>query len=535
MDPVEQQAQELAKTIRELKDAKESHSGDIRNLSGALESVKLALHGVQQAQEARARQESEQRVGSESELGAYVARSAPSAQHRDSYRVSDAGAVRILGHFEDVVGPDQTVHKVWRAGLLDDPDARSESQLRLQRAVTRRSIARTAMAMRGRSKPFTPALDAEVLEAARALGNPEVARIFSDTVTNGATWVPEVTVPELERELMIPTGTVGIFRRRVVQGGTLRIPRITGRVRFGIKAAPTVNDPAGDGLSNLGDSSVTIDTVSSAGGIQLDRDWEEDSIIAVLPEITAAIAAGWRWAEDDSIINGDTAGTHQDAIAQWDPRGMLGGTAGLGGSADHRRRWLGLRARALDLQAVTSLGATDQGAAKTWAGLKAALAKLGSANMMLGYADNTANIVALVSWEYFFNTMIEFAEFASWDKVGDLASLITGKLGNMGGMPGGLLPMQVGFVAGFIPVCIAPAITADLAATGLYTASGSTTGMLQLDRSRYEYVVRKGLTLEQEIDVRNNTHTVVARGRSLFRSMDPVGAGIRDVHYSYNL
>jgi hypothetical protein len=186
-------------------------------------------------------------------------------------------------------------------------------------------------------------------------------------------------------------------------------------------------------------------------------------------------------------------------------------------------------------RSLTSLGATDQGAAKTWAGLKAALAKLGSANMMLGYADNIANIVVLASWEYFFNTMIEFPEFASWDKVGDLASIITGKLGSVGGTPGGLLPMQVGFVSGFIPVCIAPAITADLAATGLYTGSGATTGMLQLDRSRYEYVLRKGLTIEQEVDIRNNTHTVVARGRSLFRALDAPAAGIRDVHYSFNL
>lgn len=532
MDALESQAQELAKTIKDLRDAKERDGKELGELRAGMEAVKLAMHGLQQSQEARARAEVESRLGPDSELSAYVARSAPAAQHAQHYRATDAGAVRLTGHYEEVVGPDRTVHRVWTPGLLDDVEARSESQLRLQRAVTRRSLAQLAQAnpQRG-ARPFTPRLDAEVLEAARAIGLPEVQRILSDSSGIGASWVPNATIPEIEREVLVPTGTAGLFRRRVVQGGTMTIPKIAGRVRFGIKAAPTVNDPAGDPLSNLTDSSVTIDTVSSAGGVQFDRDWEEDAIVAVLPEIQAALVAGWRWAEDDSIINGDAAATHQDAIASWDPRGMLGGTSGLGGSADHRRRWTGLRARAYDLTSMT----TDQGAAKTWAGLKTALGKLSSANMMVAYDQNAANIVVLASWEYFFNNMLEFAEFASWDKVGELAALITGKIGNTPGMPGGLLPMQVGFIAGFIPVCIAPALTADLAATGLYTASGSTTGMLQLDRSRFEYVIRKNLQLEQEIDIRNNTHTVVARGRSLFRAQDPVSSSIKDVHFSFNL
>ena len=61
---------------------------------------------------------------------------------------------------------------------------------------------------------------------------------------------------------------------------------------------------------------------------------------------------------------------------------------------------------------------------------------------------------------------------------------------------------------------------------------------MTLDRSRFEYVIRKTLTMEQEIDIRNNTRTIVARGRSLFRAIDPVpelASGVRDVHYAYNL
>jgi hypothetical protein len=143
-------------------------------------------------------------------------------------------------------------------------------------------------------------------------------------------------------------------------------------------------------------------------------------------------------------------------------------------------------------------------------------------------------VVVWTSWEYFFAKMLGFAEFASWEKVGALASVLTGRIGEAGG-PAGMLPGQVGFVSGFIPVCIGYPLSADLASSGLYTGSGSTTGMVQCDTSRFEYCWRSGLTTESVVNPLNNTITWVTRFRSLVRALDTVAATTFDTHYSYNL
>lgn len=529
---VEDKAQELAKTIADLRSAKDAHGGQLADMAKGIEAMEAAMRSLQQAQDAQLRSRVESDAsGPATELDLYVARSAPPAQTASNYLRSDAGIVCLTGHSETRVSPDGASYELHRPGLLNDPAPRTKAQLELQRAVERRAIARSMMRQR---EKWTPRLDEDVMNAARACGG-IVAKIFADSSGIGAAWAPGNTIPELERDILIPTGLRGLFPVRNINAASVKIPRMSGRVRFTIHRVPTANDPAADALSNLTDTELEITTISSAGGVQFHRDWTEDEIIGALAEIRTAIVEGWAWNEDDKIMNGDTAGTHQDAIASWDPRGMLGGTTGLGTSIDSRRACLGLRARAIDLEAVTTFGATDRNGAQNWDGMRAGLSNLGAGNMMRAYFGNTGSVASITSWEYFFAKLLDFDEFASWDKVGALASVLTGQLGAPGQTPGGMLPGQVGFVSGMIPVIVAGAMTADLASTGLYTGSGSTTGMVHVDRSRFEYVQRKSLTLEQEVDVRNNTTTLVARGRTNFRALDAVGAGVRDVHYDYNL
>lgn len=533
---IEQAVDRVAKLVSDIRtDVSAKHA----DMGAKIEAAQSALLGMQQAQAAAARAQVEAAAGTDRDLAAaYVVREAPTGPDTVGAYVRAPGggnAVQIGGRYEKhVVGRSGDVVREWRWGLLDDPEPRSMAQLELQRAVTDRSLARKILAQsKGADRVATPSLDRRVMDAARACGG-EISKIFADSAGIGAEWVPDTFLPELERDVLVPTNVTSLFRQRNLPPGGVKIPSRSGRMRVLRHAVPTIDYPAVPTLSTLTTANGQIDPIAAYVGVQIDRDFEEDSIIQILPEIRSEMARAIQFAEDDCVVNGDSTASHQDAIASWDPRGELGGTTGLGTTADHRRRWLGLRARAYDLTSMT----TDQSAAKTFAGMRTAIGKLGARNQMGGYASKS-DVVILTSWDYFFSTMLDataFSEFITFEKVGALASVLSGQLGNVGAIPGSIPAGCVGFLQGFIPVCIAWPITADLAASGLFVqASDTKTGFLAVDRSRHEYCVRKGAMLESETSILQNTNTLMMRYRTVFRSLDAVSSSIKDVHWSYNL
>jgi hypothetical protein len=533
VDEVEKRAQELAKMIADVKAAKDVQGSQLGQLDVAVKAMGDQLVELRQAQEAVKRAALESRTGETGEERAYLIeqrsvdttqRSAHSGER--SQLATDKGAIQLLGAFQK--SADGT--PVWRWGYMDDPEPRTEHQRRVQRKLTERAIVRAAMAPDRRR---TPRLDAELMDELRG-GPAAVSKIFSDSSGIGAEWIPDRAFPELERDIMVMTNFSSIFESRDVgPGGTVKLPYKSGYTRVYKHGVPSTDNPADDILSSWTTADRTIDTVPSVAAFQVDRDASEDSIIAIVPEIRQDMSDAFAYADDDTWVNGDIAATHQDAIATWDGRGRLGGTTGLGTTADHRRRWLGLRAMAADLQALHSAGATDQNATQTADGLRAALLKLKMDHLI--ESDGKVSVVIAPSPEYFFGKMIDWDEFDAFDNVGALASVLSGQLGDVGRTPGGLLPHQVGFLWGRFPVCLAYPLSGDLAATGLYTGSSSTTGMLQFNRSRFQNWIRKGMMVESQTEIKNNTVTFVARKRSVGRSKDTVVAATKSVHYSYNL
>ncbi len=529
MDATEQAALEaFTKSISEAKRAAEDAQKTVGEIKAAQEQIKSDFAKVQQAQHAAvvARQEAQQ--GTNRELDRYLVKSLDGIDHEGRKSIhtpatgSDAPAIRLRGHWTTMTrGPD--VHRFWQWGLLDDPEPKSKAQAELQRVLTLRSIARGHV-----KSQHSPEWDLMVFDAVKACGE-KVERIFADSTNIGAEWIPTNLVPELERAILVPTNLAALFPRRILRPGTTQIPKETGILVAYKGAVPTIDDPANETLSSLGTDNVSVDPVPTAVASQVNRDASADSLIDIAQRLMMHMALAFRFADDNTIINGDTAASHQDTIASWNVRSRMGST-GLGTTASQLRRWTGLRARAYDLTSMT----TDQNGVQTYAGLKTALGKLSADSLIQGHQlGNT--VCVLTSWEYFFGKLLDFTEFLSWEKVAQLASILTGMVGDVGRTPGGMLPGQVGFLQGMIPICIGYPITGDLATTGLYTGSGSTTGMLQVDRSRFEFVVRQGATVETETNIRNNTVTYVGRERVNFRAQDAVSSSIKDVHWSFNL
>jgi hypothetical protein len=414
------------------------------------------------------------------------------------YATGKGDGIRLARSVESVTLGDKVI-KVERPGLLDD-EHRSAAQDRLQAAVGRRALARMVL-----KNAETPVLDGEVARAILDMPagiRDQVARaVYNDTASFNYATDPAV-LASVFRTFAVPSTVESLFETVAVSSNTWSRPKESARARPYIKGNITTDSPANFTPSSPTVANSAMTMTGLAARVLVDEDLVEDSVIPLLSwlqdEMQMAIVEG----REDSIINGDTAATHQDAVASWNIRSRWG-AAGLGGSADHRRAYLGLRARAYDAS-----NTTDQTAAKTYAGYLTARAKMGERAV--------GKLVNIMSPEYYI-VASGFSELLTMEKMGNQASILTG---------------QVAALAGD-PVVISRFVSSDLAVTGLYTGSSTTTGFLIVDTSAYKMFVRRAARYEMERKIGSGHYELVISDRSLFDSHE--AATVKNVHWSYNL
>ena len=79
-------------------------------------------------------------------------------------------------------------------------------------------------------------------------------------------------------------------------------------------------------------------------------------------------------------------------------------------------------------------------------------------------------------------------------------------------------------------------ITDDLNASGVYDDTVTTkTVTIAVARGRYDRWIRQNLGIESEIDIRNNTATLVARHRATFAEQAPPAELEKNVAVLYNV
>lgn len=492
---------QVAKAVHDIREDVQAKAdrGDLAEMKAQLDAYKRDFKQAQQALRDEIAENSRYVAsGSEAELRYYLdtpddARGAK----RGAYLTSDDSdrALRLVA---------TPTEKGWTDyGLLDDPEPVHEWQHRLQRSITKRSIIRQAL---GPNVP-TPRADREVRRA--LLNSPRVvSKIFTDSANAGAEWIPDVTAPELEREVFTPLGVRALFAtRQLPASGVLKIPFAGfGLIPYKVGAG-TTDTPAQYTASTLTTDERTITAVGLAVRAVVDDFSQEDAIFDAVDVLVDAIVLAMRMGEEDGIINGDT-GTHGDTgIAAWNIRSRW--AASMGSTADHRRRYIGLRHRAID-------ASTDQdlSSAETAAGIADLRASLG--------ARGLGQCAVITSPEWMFLKMMTFDELETLDKAGSMATIAA---------PEGAIP--VGMIYG-MPVVVSDFMDIELNASGIYDDSTKTkTGALVVDRSRYEVAVRRGVTLERDKDITRQSWDVVATARTILRSKD--SSTTKNVAYGYNL
>ena len=357
----------------------------------------------------------------------------------------------------------------------------------------------------------TPKIDAMILAHAakaptaggfRKAVEGAIKKAISDTSGSGAEWIPDVPVSTLFEDFYTPNGIAALFPTISINGPTL-FPSITDTFRPYLKGKVTTNDPSQYTASDATSANTTIETVGFAVRSVIDDAATEDSIFPLLPEIQRRMGRAVADAYEDCMVNGDTTATHEDTISAWNIRSRWGST-GLGGAADHRRGFKGMRRLAVDGSATVDISASQ-----TVAGV------MGSVVSLLG--ERAASDIALItSPEVLYKKLLVDTNVLTVDKAGPLATWLTGQLAAIGGHP----------------LFVSRWMSADLNTAGIYDNSTKTkSGLLAVDRSAFNHYQTRAATVETDKDITRGAYQVVGTLRRTWRTLS---SGIT-VAYGYNM
>jgi HK97 family phage major capsid protein len=472
--------EEAKAIVAEIAKHRKDTDGKIGNIEKAVSDLQSATRLIQ---ESTFRTETAVQ-GKESELKSFV---------------RDDGTIRWKTE-KKMVQTSQGRQPVEIKGLLDTEVDHGNWHGELKSLYEQRSFAR--MLMRDR---FTPKTD---LAIERHLGKaPQgiksiVEKAMYDGAGLGAELVPDQFMAELYQTYQTPRVLRSLFSEIPMQNNTLLVPRLDRGGRPYLKGTVTSDSPAKYTASSIATSQKTVTLSGLACRFVIDDALIEDSAIALIPALQRQIAQDLADALEDCLINGDSNATHQDAIASWNIRSRWG-ASGLGGSSDHRRAFLGLRAAAFDKSSTVDIANVD-------------LTKILQLASQLGELAASDRIL-IASPEAVYEHILDIDEVQTIDKFGPQATVLTGQIGAIAGMP----------------IVMSRFMSADLAATGLYTGSGSKTGMLCVSRDAWNIFSKRGIVVEQDKEITAGAINLVATERISFDSMD--ADSTKNVAFGINL
>ena len=358
-----------------------------------------------------------------------------------------------------------------------------EFDLMLSRAVLR--IAERG-GVDGR-RPVDPRMAAEWrsnLEGARADLYESIGRAL-DASTAGAgdelTFTGETS--EMWRDVHLATSVVSLFGSIMMPTDPFRIPYDFGDVswyRGSSNLAVSSSTP--------GTGKQTLTSAELAAMISWAYDLDEDAVIAVLPELRATLVRNAAEVLDDVVLNGDTSDDATNINADGATADSLAGGAGL----DHYLVFDGLIH--IPLVDNTNQG-NDHGAAVSDDMFNKARAKLGK------YGVRPSECAFVMDINTYIRAL-SIENFRTVEKLGPNATLLTGQLGDIEG----------------IPVIISEQmLLADIDGKVSSGGNGTDTGrVLAVNRNMYRLGFKRELMLESERDIQKRQTVLVASMRVAF-------------------
>ena len=321
-------------------------------------------------------------------------------------------------------------------------------------------------------------------------------KAMTSTGTNaGDEWVPTFASSELWRDMHLATSVSAQIPRVAMPTNPYTLPTLDADVTFyyasSENTAVTVSD------LNTGNATLTAKKVQAE--VNFSGELTEDSIIPIVPEIRANLVRRGAQVMDDLIVHGDTE-TGGTGNVNSDDAAPASGSFYLALS--------GLRKFCL----VTNTGQVKQFAgAPTMTLFNNTRAKLGK------YGARPSDLLFITG----ISTVISFqdlAQFQTLEKYGPQATILTGELGRIAGIPV------------LLSESIPGASTDKVDDDGLYTttsvATNDTDGWFVLvNKSQWKQGFRRELQIESFRDVQKDMNILVASFR-----MALIPSGIATTH-----
>tara|TARA_Y100000004_G_scaffold184490_1_gene233589 strand:+ start:91 stop:1575 length:1485 start_codon:yes stop_codon:yes gene_type:complete len=407
----------------------------------------------------------------------------------------EADGIRWKSRSVDVAVTGRGTIKTDVEGLLDSKQPVNQWHADLIKMNRDRSFARMLM-----SNPHTPQSDLKLwkhLQKAPRFMKPAIQKAFNDSAGVGAEWIPDQFASELyynlEDQIQLPRVVADNMQRQQVERNTILVPRMSRGGRPYIKGSVTSDNPAQFTPSTISTSQKSITMTGLAARYVIDDQAAEDSAVLAIPTLQRQIVMDLNDAMEDALINGDTTATHQDDIANWNIRERWGTSPALGGSSDHRRAFVGLRAAAIDRSCTH-----DQNSATyTFANFLDARSQLGEIGMM--------DLICITSPEMIIKHLLGLDEVVTLEKFGPQATIRTGQLASLAG----------------IPIIASRFMGADLAADGLYdNATKTKTGLLLVHTNSWRIFERRGILVESQRKIDVGATELVATRRATLDTLD---------------
>jgi len=285
----------------------------------------------------------------------------------------------------------------------------------------------------------------------------DLKKALDSTTAGGVSeWVPTDLSANFFEFVRIDSVVAALFMTMPMPTSPFELPIGVGRISTFKHAEQTAD--TGQTLIPVGDvNSLSSKTTFTAQGhksrVLFSKTIEEDSIVPLLPFVRAEMMKSMMEGREDAILNGDTAGTHQDSDVT--------------SATDRRKLWLGLRAHALDQNFKTSLLTLNF---SKLLDMRGNMGKYGASPRDLTYISGVVGMIKL----------LKLSEVVTVDKYGPQASILTGEVGKIGGIPFVLSGFQ----------------REDLNAVGVFETGKTRTALELVYRPGYAIGERRTLTVQ---------------------------------------